>query len=139
MASGLRSDPGCGSRIYTIIDCGVAVQVRIILTFSIHPACQRQQSGRGIAVEHHRHHRLPNRGGIVAGFSPAAQAGPTLDAIKARGLIKEGLRTGPGFHAPDSNGRGQGFFIDFGRAQAIAVSNDPEMVQFTSSSPLPFR
>ena len=65
----------------------------------------------------------------------AAHAGATLDAIKARGVIKVGVGSQPGFFAPDANGRWQGFFIDFGRALAITVFNDPEKVEFTSSSP----
>ncbi len=65
----------------------------------------------------------------------AAKAGPTLDAIKARGAIKVGVGTQPGFFSPDSNGRWQGFFVDFGRALAIAVFNDPDKVQFVASSP----
>lgn len=64
-----------------------------------------------------------------------AVAGPTLDAIKVRGVIKVGVGSQPGFFAPDSNGRWQGFFVDFGRALAITVFNDPEKVEFTSSSP----
>jgi general L-amino acid transport system substrate-binding protein len=65
----------------------------------------------------------------------SAQAGPTLDAIKARGTIKVGVGTSPGFFAPDSTGRWQGFFVDFGRALAVTVFNDPNKVEFTSSSP----
>ncbi|MDW6020624.1 amino acid ABC transporter substrate-binding protein [Mesorhizobium sp. BAC0120] len=65
----------------------------------------------------------------------AASAGPTLDKIKERGTIKVGVGTTPGFFAPDSNGRWQGFFIDYGRALAIAVFGDPEKVEFTNSSP----
>ena len=64
-----------------------------------------------------------------------ANAGETLDKIKARGVIKVGVGTLPGFFAPDSNGKWQGFFIDFGRAIAITVFNDPEKAEFTSSSP----
>jgi general L-amino acid transport system substrate-binding protein len=65
----------------------------------------------------------------------AAQAGETLDKIKSRGQIKVGVGTLPGFFSPDSNGKWQGFFIDFGRALAITVFNDPDKVEFTSSSP----
>lgn len=65
----------------------------------------------------------------------AAHAGATLDAIKQRGTIKVGVGTSPGFFAPDSNGRWQGLFVDFGRALAVTVFNDPEKVEFTSSSP----
>ncbi|HWJ74134.1 MAG TPA: amino acid ABC transporter substrate-binding protein [Kaistia sp.] len=68
-------------------------------------------------------------------LSGAASAGETLDKIKERGLIKVGVGTLPGFFAPDSNGKWQGFFVDFGRALAVTVFNDPEKVEFTSSSP----
>ncbi|NGO66613.1 amino acid ABC transporter substrate-binding protein [Rhizobium daejeonense] len=64
-----------------------------------------------------------------------ANAGETLDKIKQRGLIKVGVGTTPGFFSPDSNGRWNGFFIDYGRALAITVFNDPEKVEFTNSSP----
>jgi general L-amino acid transport system substrate-binding protein len=67
--------------------------------------------------------------------STSAIAGPTLDRINQRGAIKVGVGTTPGFFAPDSNGRWQGFFIDYGRALSIAVFGDPEKVEFTSSSP----
>ena len=67
--------------------------------------------------------------------STFANAGPTLDKIKERGAIKVGVGTTPGFFAPDDNGKWQGFFIDYGRALAIAVFNDPEKVEFTNSSP----
>jgi general L-amino acid transport system substrate-binding protein len=73
--------------------------------------------------------------GAVSLMSTAASAGPTLDKIKSRGLIKVGIGTTPGFFAPDNNGRWQGFFIDYGRALAIAVLGDANKVEFTSSSP----
>ncbi|MBK1867185.1 amino acid ABC transporter substrate-binding protein [Taklimakanibacter albus] len=65
----------------------------------------------------------------------SAFAGETLEKIKARGTIKVGVGTSPGFFSPDSNGKWQGFFVDFGRALAVTVFNDPEKVEFTSSSP----
>jgi general L-amino acid transport system substrate-binding protein len=64
-----------------------------------------------------------------------AYAGETLEKIKARGTIKVGVGTSPGFFSPDSDGKWQGFFVDFGRALAVTVFNDPEKVEFTSSSP----
>jgi len=73
--------------------------------------------------------------GAVALTSTAAAAGPTLDRIKSRGLIKVGVGTTPGFFAPDDSGRWRGFFIDYGRALAIAVFGDANTVEFTSSSP----
>jgi general L-amino acid transport system substrate-binding protein len=73
---------------------------------------------------------------IAAAMLPmAAHAGPTLDKIKERGVIKVGVGTTPGFFTPDSNGRWQGFFVDFGRALAVTVFNDPDKVEFTNSSP----
>jgi general L-amino acid transport system substrate-binding protein len=73
---------------------------------------------------------------VATGFAAtSAFAGPTLDKIKERGTIKVGVGTTPGFFSPDSNGRWQGFFIDYGRALAIAVFGDPEKVEFTNSSP----
>jgi general L-amino acid transport system substrate-binding protein len=71
----------------------------------------------------------------IAAFATPASAGPTLDKIKARGTIKVGVGTTPGFFSPDSSGRWQGFFIDFGRALSITVFGDPEKVEFTNSSP----
>lgn len=79
--------------------------------------------------------RMVGAAALAAVAVTSAQAGPTLDAITARGKIKVGVGTSPGFFAPDSNGRWQGFFVDFGRALAITVFNDPEKVEFTSSSP----
>ncbi|WGD53579.1 amino acid ABC transporter substrate-binding protein [Bradyrhizobium sp. CB1650] len=73
--------------------------------------------------------------GAVGLVSTAASAGPTLDRIKSRGLIKVGVGTTPGFFAPDNSGRWQGFFIDYGRALAIAVFGDATKIEFTSSSP----
>ncbi|MEP7455780.1 amino acid ABC transporter substrate-binding protein [Phyllobacterium sp. SB3] len=76
--------------------------------------------------------------GLVAAatlFTGFAHAGPTLDKIKQRGTIKVGVGTSPGFFAPDGSGKWQGFFVEFGRALAITVFNDPDKVEFTSSSP----
>jgi ABC-type amino acid transport substrate-binding protein len=82
-------------------------------------------AARGLAV-----------GAVLAGLAFAAgnpaSAGEALDKIKARGLIKVGVGTSPGFFAPDSSGQWQGFFVDFGRALAITVFNDPKKVEFTS-------
>lgn len=73
--------------------------------------------------------------GAIGLMSTAALAGPTLDRIKSRGLIKVGVGTTPGFFAPDNSGRWQGFFIDYGRALAVAIFGDANKVEFTSSSP----
>lgn len=66
---------------------------------------------------------------------PHADAGQTLDAIKQRGVIKVGVGTSPGFFSPDSQGKWQGFFVDFGRALSVTVFGTPDKVEFTNSSP----
>ena len=80
------------------------------------------------------------RAGTLALAAAAAQlssayAGETLDKIKARGSIKAGVGSQPGFFSPDSNGKWQGFFVDIGRALSIAVFDDPDKVEFVASSP----
>lgn len=79
---------------------------------------------------------------IVAGLAAIpvaigpAQAGPTLDAIQARGVLKVGIgQPSPGFFTPDSAGKWQGFWVDYGRALAVTLFNDPNKVEFTSSTP----
>ena len=56
--------------------------------------------------------------GVTALSSGLAFAGEILDKIKKDGVIKVGVAASPGFSSPDSNGKWQGFFVDFGRAPA---------------------
>lgn len=86
-------------------------------------------------IVHSRYTAWMAAGLMLSLASTMAAAGPTLDRIKSRGVIKVGVGTTPGFFTPDSNGRWRGFFIDFGRALAITTLGDAEKVQFTSSSP----
>lgn len=72
---------------------------------------------------------------LIALTATTAHAGPTLDAIEKRGKIRAGVGSQPGFFAPDSSGRWQGFWIDIGRAIAITALGDPEKIEFVSSSP----
>jgi general L-amino acid transport system substrate-binding protein len=65
----------------------------------------------------------------------SADAGPTLDKIKERGVIRVGVGSQPGFFSPNANGKWEGFFVDFGRALAVTVFNDPDKAEFTNSSP----
>jgi general L-amino acid transport system substrate-binding protein len=61
----------------------------------------------------------------------AAEAG-TLDAVKARGAVVCGVSTGlPGFSDRDDKGQWSGFDVDFCRALAAAIFNDPDKVSFT--------
>ena len=67
-------------------------------------------------------------------LSTAASAG-TLDDVKAKGFIQCGVATGlAGFAAPNDAGEWAGFDIDYCRALAAAVFNDPQAVKFTPTT-----
>ncbi|HXT48557.1 MAG TPA: amino acid ABC transporter substrate-binding protein, partial [Gemmatimonadaceae bacterium] len=68
--------------------------------------------------------------GGTSGAASGAPAGATLRAIRARGAVKCGITEGAGFATPDDAGRWQGFDVDFCRAMAVALFNDPNKVQF---------
>jgi general L-amino acid transport system substrate-binding protein len=68
--------------------------------------------------------------GPSALFSSAASAG-TLDQVKQRGYLNCGSNPGlAGFGLPDSNGNWTGLDVDFCRAVAAAIFNDPNKVKF---------
>ena len=59
------------------------------------------------------------------------QAGPTLSAIRARGVLNCGVSTGdPAWSQPDSQGVWQGVDADMCRAVAAAVLGDPNKVSW---------
>jgi len=60
----------------------------------------------------------------------AAEDGATLTAVRARGTLRCGIANAVGFATPDNAGRWQGFDVDFCRAIAVALFNDPEKVEF---------
>jgi general L-amino acid transport system substrate-binding protein len=65
------------------------------------------------------------------GWATSAQAGKTLDAVKARGQLVCGVNTsGPGFSNADSQGKWTGLDVDFCRAIAAAVLKDAEKVKY---------
>ena len=67
----------------------------------------------------------------VIAFAPAAHAGKTLDAVKARGQVVCGVNTsGPGFSNADSQGKWTGLDVDFCRAVAAAVLKDADKVKY---------
>jgi len=67
----------------------------------------------------------------VALFGTAAQAGPTIDQIRARGTLVCGINTGvAGFALPDSRGVWQGLDVDLCRGLAVAIFNDASKVRF---------
>lgn len=64
---------------------------------------------------------------VCATFLPApkAEAGPILDAIRARGQLVCGIHTGvAGFALPDSRGVWQGLDVELCRGLAVALFND---------------
>ena len=62
---------------------------------------------------------------------PAAAPGKTLETVKARGQLSCGVSTGnPGFSNPDDKGNWTGFDVDFCRAVAAAIFDDPKKVSF---------
>jgi general L-amino acid transport system substrate-binding protein len=74
---------------------------------------------------------------LALGFTAAsvAEAGQTLDQIKARGVLKCGVSTGaPGLSFPDKQGNWLGFDVDFCRGIAAAVFGDRNMVDFVPLS-----
>src|SRR5207244_11560800 len=65
-----------------------------------------------------------------ASGGPATRQGATLASIRARGAVKCGITQGAGFATPDDSGHWRGFDVDFCRALAVALFNDPNKVQF---------
>lgn len=68
---------------------------------------------------------------VSAAVATAASAG-TLDDIKQKGFVQCGVTTSlAGFAVPDSNNNWTGMDVDFCRAIASAIFNDPAKVKFT--------
>ncbi|MCB1487711.1 MAG: amino acid ABC transporter substrate-binding protein [Bauldia sp.] len=72
----------------------------------------------------------------VAGAAFALLAGSanatTLEDVKAKGFVQCGVNTGLiGFASPDDAGNWKGFDVDFCRAVAAAIFNDPNAVKYT--------
>ena len=81
--------------------------------------------------------RFPKSGFIVLlaawvlSLPPAAFAGETLDAVKARGYLIVGVNGGLyGFGMPDEKGLWRGLDIDTGRAIATAIFGDPDKIKY---------
>jgi general L-amino acid transport system substrate-binding protein len=81
----------------------------------------------------HRVNRLASLLAISAAAMAAlpAQAGKTVDGIKARGQVICGVNTGlAGFSAADSSGKWSGLDVDICRAVAAATLGDAEKVKY---------
>jgi len=65
-------------------------------------------------------------------LSGAAQAGATLDAVKAKGFVQCGVSTGlPGFSAADEKGQFRGIDVDMCRGVAAAIFGDADKVKYS--------
>jgi general L-amino acid transport system substrate-binding protein len=72
---------------------------------------------------------------VSIAFAGGAQAGATLDGVKNKGFVQCGVNAGlPGFASPDSAGNWTGLDVDYCRAVAVALFNDPSKVKFTPLS-----
>src|SRR5262245_36809356 len=69
------------------------------------------------------------------GLSATAAGAQTLKTVKDRGSLLCGVSQGlPGFSTPDDRGQWTGLDVDFCRAIAAAIFNDPAKVKFTPLS-----
>jgi general L-amino acid transport system substrate-binding protein len=72
---------------------------------------------------------------LAAGFSSQAATAQTLKTVKDRGQLSCGVSQGlPGFSSPDDKGNWTGLDVDFCRAIAAAVFNDPTKIKFVPLS-----
>ena len=66
-------------------------------------------------------------------MAPAARAGETLDAVKARGYLQVGVNGGLfGFGMPDEKGVWGGLDVDTARAVATGIFGSPDKVKFVT-------
>lgn len=71
---------------------------------------------------------------VLAAGAEAAKS-PSLERIKKNGFLRCGVNEGlPGFANPDAKGNWSGFDVDFCRALAAVILNDPSKVRFTPTS-----
>ena len=71
-------------------------------------------------------------GAAVSALAATAASAGTLDDVKQKGFVQCGVTTGLiGFAVPDSNNNWTGMDVDFCRAVAAAIFNDPTKVKFS--------
>lgn len=74
-------------------------------------------------------------GASALALTASAGSAATLDDVKAKGFVQCGVTTSlAGFAAPNDQGEWAGFDVDFCRAVASAIFNDPTKVQFTPTN-----
>ncbi len=68
---------------------------------------------------------------VVALFISGAAFAQTLDEVRTRGYLNCGVNTGlAGFATPNTEGKWEGFDVDFCRAVAAAIFDDPDAVRY---------
>jgi general L-amino acid transport system substrate-binding protein len=73
--------------------------------------------------------------GAAAHAQGVSWPGPTVEAIKKRGVLSCGVDTGvPGFATQDNTGKWIGFDIAYCRAIATALLHDPEKVKYVPTT-----
>jgi general L-amino acid transport system substrate-binding protein len=76
--------------------------------------------------------RVSIAAGLILSVTAAAASATTLDDVKKKGFVQCGVNTGLlGFAAPDDAGEWTGFDVDYCRAIAAAIFNDPKKAKFT--------
>ena len=66
------------------------------------------------------------------GLSVTAVSADTMEDVKAKGYVQCGVTGGvPGFSAPDANNVWSGLEVDYCRAMAAAIFDDPDKVRYT--------
>lgn len=74
-------------------------------------------------------------GALVLGIGAQAATAQTLEEVKERGHLQCGVSTGlAGFSTTDDEGNWTGIDVDYCRAVAAAIFDDPEAVRFTPLS-----
>ena len=72
---------------------------------------------------------------VVLALCASAGSAQTLNTVKSRGILNCGSNIGlAGFGIPDKQGNWTGFDVDFCRAVAAAIFNDPAKVKFVPTT-----
>jgi general L-amino acid transport system substrate-binding protein len=69
-------------------------------------------------------------GSSTTDTAKGAASGATLRTVRSRGTVKCGISQAAGFATPNDAGQWQGFDVDFCKAIAVAVFNDPAKAEF---------
>ncbi len=73
--------------------------------------------------------------GAALGLTATAASAQTLASVKSNGFVQCGVTEGvPGFSQPDANNQWTGLDVDYCRALAAAIFDDPQAVRFTPTT-----